>query len=64
VLKQNVKGMRSELDEVKRAYDKILAQAHEKQAEVERLDADIKKKREDQANLSNWLGTRKTNSLR
>jgi chromosome segregation ATPase len=44
VLKQNVKGMQIELSEVKREHDKILAQAWEKQKEVERLDAEIKDK--------------------
>ena len=43
-LKQNIKGMKIEYDEVKREHDKILAQAWEKQKEVERLDAEIKDK--------------------
>jgi hypothetical protein len=36
--------MKIEYDEVKREHDKILAQAWEKQKEVERLDAEIKDK--------------------
>jgi chromosome segregation ATPase len=54
-LKHNVKGMKIEFDEVKREHDKILAQAHEKLAECERLDAEIKKKREDVSQLSDYI---------
>jgi chromosome segregation ATPase len=45
MLKQNVAGMQINFDEVKREHDKILNAAHEKQAESERLDKEIKEKR-------------------
>jgi chromosome segregation ATPase len=55
VLKQNVKGMQINFDEVKREYDKILAQAWEKQNESERLDKEIKEKRATVAQLEDYF---------
>jgi hypothetical protein len=53
--KKYLEQTKGEVKEAEYFRDKYLAEAREKSAESERLDADIKKKREDQANLSNWL---------
>jgi hypothetical protein len=38
---KDVALMKQEFDEVKRAYDKILSAAHEKQAEFERIEGEL-----------------------
>jgi predicted RNase H-like nuclease (RuvC/YqgF family) len=40
----NVKMMKSEFDEVKRAHDKLVKEAWEKQREVERLTTELREK--------------------
>jgi chromosome segregation ATPase len=55
VAKRDLAGIKTEFAEVKRAHDDILRKAHEKQAELEGLEREIKKKSEEQANLNNWL---------
>jgi len=42
--KQNVVAMRAEFNEVKRAHDDILKKALAKQSELEKLDAELKRK--------------------
>ena len=54
VVTRDVAAMKNEFDELKREYDKILAAAHAKQAESERLDKEIKALRKELAQLNEW----------
>jgi peptidoglycan hydrolase CwlO-like protein len=53
-LRQSVKGMQIELKEATDQYNAIAKKAHDALAEYERLQAEIKKLREEQGQLSAW----------
>jgi|SRR6516165_4752544 predicted nucleic acid-binding Zn-ribbon protein len=55
VEKRNLAGIKTEFAEVKRAHDKILGEAHEKQRELERTEAELKAKSAELANVTNAL---------
>ena len=43
-VKQNVAGMRGEFNEVKHAHSEILKKAHEEQAKLTKLEAEVKRR--------------------